>query len=80
MSGSDDRVGEPLPSDPLEERLRRRLRVIAGATFLVLIVVLALVDTFGRPAGLQVSELFFGSIMGALLLILGVEVARLGKR
>ena len=49
--------------------------------FVVLIVVLALVDTFGRPAGLQVNEIIFGSLLGALLPILGVEgAARLVKR
>jgi hypothetical protein len=81
MSGSDERPAVHIPTDPLEERLRRRLRIIAGGVFLALIVVLALVDTFGRPAGLQVSEVIFGSLLGALLLILGVEgAARLVKR
>lgn len=81
MSGSDDR--DPAPgSDQVEElRLRGRLRTIAGFAILALIVVLALADTFGRPAGLHVSEVIFGSLLGALLLILGVEgAARLVKR
>lgn len=80
MSGSDEGPGATVP-DPLEERLRRRLRLIAGAVILLLIVVLALVDAFGAPAGLRVSEVIFGSLLGALLLILGVEgAARLAKR
>lgn len=76
MTGSDERP------DPLEERLRRRLRVIAGFAFLGLVVVLALADTFGRGADLHVSEFIFGSILGALLLVAGVEGAArfFGKR
>lgn len=82
MSGSDDRpTGQP-PSDPVEERLRRRLRVIAAIVFLILVAVLALADTFGRSADLHVSEFVFGSLLGALLLVLGVEGAArlLGRR
>lgn len=60
---------------PLEERLRRRLRFVAGVTLLVLIVVLALADTFGRGADLHASEFIFGSILGGFLLIIGVEGA-----
>ena len=61
------------PSDPIEERLRRRLRFIAGITFLALIVVLALADTFGRTSELHASEFIFGSLVGAFLLVIGVE-------
>lgn len=68
---SDDQNGG-LP-DPLESRLRRRLRVISGFTFLVLLVVLVGADTFGQAAGLHASEFIFGSLLGALLLIAGVE-------
>jgi hypothetical protein len=71
MAG-DERPVDPKP-DPLEERLRGRLRLVAGLTFLGLIVVLALADTFGRSADLHVSEFVFGSLVGAFLLVAGVE-------
>jgi len=65
--------GDDRPPDPLEERLRRRLRFVASVTFLSLIVVLALADTFGRANDLHASEFVFGSLVGAFLLVLGVE-------
>lgn len=80
MSGSDDRPVVP-PTDPVEERLRKRLRVIAGYTLLGLVVLLVLADTFGAASGLRASEFLFGSLLGALLLIAGVEgAARFVKR
>lgn len=72
---SDERPVVQPPTDPLEEILRRRLRVIAGFVFLILVTILTLADTFGRAADLHVSEFIFGSILGALLLIAGVEGA-----
>lgn len=70
---ADEERDGPLGSDPLEAKLRRRLRVISGCTFLALIVVLVLADTFGRASGLHASEFIFGSLLGAFLLIAGVE-------
>ena len=61
------------PSDPLEERLRRRLRAISALTFLALIVVLALADTFGGNSDLHAEPFIFGSLVGAFLLVIGVE-------
>jgi hypothetical protein len=77
-----DERGADAHSDPLEERLRGRLRLVAGLTFLGLIVVLALADTFGRGADLHVSEFVFGSLVGAFLLVAGVEAGArfFGKR
>jgi hypothetical protein len=72
---SDDHTPTHLPPDPIEERLRKRLRVISGFTFLGLIVLLALADTFGRAAGLRASEFLFGALIGGLLLIASVEGA-----
>ena len=61
-----------------EEKLLGRLRLIAGAVILVMIVLIVTVDTLGRlfvdPA-FRASELFLGTLIGALLLILGIEVA-----
>ena len=66
------------PRDPLEEGLRRRLRIIAGATFVGLVAFLVIADTVGRfttGQSFRVSEFFFGSLIGAVLLIAGVEGA-----
>lgn len=70
---ADEAPDGPVGSDPLETGLRRRLRVISGVTFLGLLVLLALADTFGKEAGLHASEFIFGSLLGALLLVIGVE-------
>jgi hypothetical protein len=68
MSGIDD---------PAESRLRRRLRVAAGVTFLVLIAFMVVVGTLapflGQP-DLHISEFVFGTLGGLVLLILGIEV------
>ena len=61
-----------------EEKLLGRLRLIAGAVILVMIVLLVTVDTLGRlfvDPTFRASELFLGTLIGALLLILGIEVA-----
>ena len=73
MAG-DDRQRSPRQNT--EELLLRRLRVIAGAVILLMIVMLVVVDTIGRlfvdPA-FRASELFLGTLIGALLLLLGIE-------
>ena len=51
--------------DPLEAKLRRRLRVVAFAVLLVLVALLAVRDA---P-----NEFVFGSLLGAVLLVIGVE-------
>lgn len=71
-------TGDDRPSNPAEDRLRRRLRVIAGGTFVVLVAFLVFADTVGRFVSgpdFRVSEFFFGSLVGAVLLIAGVEGA-----
>ena len=80
-------TGDERPTrDPAEERLLRRLRLIAGAVILTMIVLLVTVDTLGRlllDPTFHASELFLGTLIGALLLLLGIEgVSRLpgGKR
>lgn len=74
---SDEKDGK----DPVEERLLRRLRVISGAVILVMIGLLVVVDTLGRlliNPDFHASELFLGTLIGALLLLLGIEgVSRL---
>lgn len=74
MAGDEPRSA--LPGDPAEERLLRRLRFIAGVVILVMIVLLVVVDTFGRlfiSPDFHASELFLGTLIGALLLLLGIE-------
>lgn len=73
MAGDDPR----LPNTPIEERLLRRFRVITLAVVLFLIGMLAIVDTVGKiliSPEFHTSELFFGTLVGALLGLLGVEV------
>jgi len=74
-------AGDENPRDPAEEKLLRRLRLIAGGVILTMIVLIVVVDTLGRllvdPA-FHASELFLGTLIGALLLLLGIEgVSRL---
>jgi hypothetical protein len=74
VMASDER--ESRHRDPVEERLLRRLRVISGAVILVMIGLLVLADTLGRlliNPDFHASELFLGTLIGALLLLLGVE-------
>lgn len=62
--------------DPTEDRLLRRLRVIAGIVILVMIVLLVTADTLGRllvSPDFHASELILGTLIGALLLLLGIE-------
>ena len=59
-----------------ESRLRRRLRFVSGIVILGLVVLLVVVDTFGRllvDRDFRVSDLFLGTLTGALLLLLGIE-------
>lgn len=61
-----------------EGRLRARLRLVAGVVILGCIVLLVVVDTFGRlfvRPDFHVGDVFFGSLLGALLLVIGVEGA-----
>ena len=72
MAGDDIRV----PRDPAEEKLLRRLRLIAGIVILVMIVLLVVADTLGRlliSPDFHASELILGTLIGALLLLLGIE-------
>lgn len=64
------------PTD--EERLLRRLRVIAGGVILSLIFFLVVVDSLGRlfiDPTFRVGEIFLGSLLGALMLLVGIDVA-----
>lgn len=69
----DDKPNAPPDPDPLEAGLRRRLRLISGVTFLGLLFVITIADTFGQAAGFHANELIFGSLLGAFLLVAGVE-------
>jgi hypothetical protein len=72
MAGDDRET----PRDPAEERLLRRLRLIAGGVILTMIALLVMVDTLGRlfvDPSFHASELILGTLIGALLLLLGIE-------
>lgn len=61
--------------DPAEERLLRRLRLIAIGVILSMIVLLVTVDTLGRlfvDPQFHASELFLGTLVGAMIPLLGV--------
>lgn len=61
-----------------EDQLRHRLRLIAGVTFVGLIVLMVAADTVGRlifNPDFHVSEIFLGTLVGAVLLLAGVEGA-----
>jgi len=73
--GADERRSGP-PRDPVEEKLLRRLRLIAGVVIIVMIVLLVTVDTLGRlliDRNFHASEVIFGTLIGALILVLGIE-------
>jgi hypothetical protein len=59
-----------------DEDERARLRLVAIVVVLALIVVLAVADTFGRllyRPDFHVGDAIFGALIGALLLLIGVE-------
>jgi hypothetical protein len=63
MAGDEPR--QPTSVDPVEERLLRRLKLIAGVVMLVMIILLVTADTLGR--------LFISPDFHASELILGIE-------
>lgn len=56
-----------------------RLRLTAGAVVLILIIVVVLTDLFGRlfvDEQFRVSDMMLGTLMGALLLLVGIDVSK----
>ncbi|MGV0984987.1 MAG: hypothetical protein ACOYB2_10560 [Limnohabitans sp.] len=56
-----------------------RLRLTAGVVILCLIIVVVLTDVFGRlfvDSNFRVSDLMLGTLIGALLLIVGIDVSK----
>ena len=71
-------AGDDRPRRSSEDKLLGRLRFIAGAVILLMIVLLVVVDTLGRliiDPNFHASELFLGTLVGALMLVLGIEIA-----
>lgn len=61
-----------------EKRVLHRLRVVSGSVILGLIVLLVLADTLGRlfiRPDFRVGEVFLGTLIGALMLLVGIDVA-----
>gem|GEM_PF-1887923 len=76
LSGSSD--GRAVANETPPDRLIQRLRAVSAAVILALIVFLVVVDAVGRlfiTADFRVSEVFLGTLVGALMLVLGIEVA-----
>lgn len=76
MTEHDHRQQPHRGDQATEERLLRRLRLIAGGVILLMIVLLVSADTLGRlfiSPDFHASELILGSLLGALLLVLGIE-------
>ena len=56
-----------------------RLRLLAGIVVLLLIAVVVLADIFGRllvDDQFRISDLMLGTLLGALLYIIGIDVSR----
>jgi hypothetical protein len=61
-----------------EKRVLHRLRVVSGSVVLGLIVLLVIADTLGRlfiRPDFRVGEIFLGTLVGALMLLIGIDVA-----
>lgn len=58
---------------------QRNLRLVAGIVLLLLIVFVVLVDLLGRlfiDASFRVSDLMLGTLIGALLLVAGIDISK----
>lgn len=76
VTGANEEKPAPSPREPAEARLLGRLRLLAGAVILVLIAFLAFVDALGRlliDPTFHVGDVMVGTLVGALLLLLGIE-------
>jgi hypothetical protein len=65
------------PGGPPPDVLFRRLRAVSVIVILGLIVFLVVVDALGRlivDPSFRVSEVFLGTLVGALTLALGLEI------
>lgn len=61
-----------------QQRLIRRAQIIAAGVILALVVLLVVVDTLGRlfiDPTFRVSEIILGTLVGALLTLLGLAGA-----
>lgn len=78
MAGDRD---ESPRRDPAEERLLRRLRLIAGLVIIAMIALSVTADNLGRlfiDPNFHASELIIGTLIGAIIALAGIEgVARL---
>lgn len=73
---ADDRRRDADSAD--ERKLRGQLRVVALGVVLVLFAFAVVADILGRlfiRSDFYVSDIFFGTLIGAILLLVGVEAA-----
>lgn len=72
------------PRSDSEDKLLRRLRVAGGAVTIVMLVLMVVADSFGRlfiDPTFHISDIVFGTLVGAMLALVGVEgLIRLPKR
>jgi hypothetical protein len=76
MTTGDDNGREVRGDD--EARARAWLRVVAIVVVLFLLIILVVVDIFGRlfvDHSFHVDPVMFGSLLGAFLILVGVEGA-----
>lgn len=74
MAGGDRPPSDSPPS--VVDSLTRRLRVVVAVVITILIVMLVVFDNVGRlivDPNFRTSDFIFGTLIGALLLLLGVE-------
>lgn len=67
-------------SGDTEGRILRRMQAVAAGFFIALIVLMVIADNVGRlfiDPTFHVSEVLFGTAVGALLALLGVGVSNL---
>jgi len=58
---------------------QKQLRLVSAIALLLLIVIIVLVDLFGRlliDSQFRVSDLMLGTLLGALLLLVGIDVSK----
>lgn len=55
------------------------IRTATAISLLILVILVVLVDTFGRllvDENFRVSDLMLGTLIGALLLVIGIDVSK----
>lgn len=70
MAGDEHSSRRPPARNPGEDKLLFALRLISAVVFLGLVVLASIVQVSGHPVG----DVFFGTLTGCFVLLLGIEV------